>query len=612
MSKKDSRGVIMNEIDSSDDEFFMDSFGDKEECDKNSFTNFVDDNENEENDNDFSSDSDIIVNKRSRTLPLPSTSSSEEDVSETRDNRPWKDVTIEDNPPKRFDFISGVRNEGPQISVDCTKPLDFFKLFFTDELIEKIVTETNRYARNKITQKRLSKRSTWHSWVDVTVEEFRAFLGVVLNAGTITLANIQEYWTKNFNAKKPFFGNILRRERFLQIFWMLHLNKNNPNDKSLRARTQKVRDYLDFLDERFKENFVPSREISVDESVVGFKGKISFLTYNPNKPTKWGIRMYVMADAYTGYVYSILPYYGSLTSEDLIRLDLPVSTRIVLELCNKLLDSNPGSTGYHIFTDRYYTSLPLAQELLKLNFNFTGTIQSNRKFLPDSIKKPRFSENNTFACRSGNILLSAWKDKRIVLALSSWDVSGTEPVNRVDRADSYATSYCFLRKSLKWWRKLFFWGLEASSVNAYLLYKIFQTRQNKRPINHLKFVREIVDGLTQNYREGSKTHGRPSTTDKEERLNGKLHIMRQNEGKKDSLYIEVIMRSEMHEEPKLPLKEAKREEDGAKNYKPKNKAPLISQGGTTLEEPTNNINEQSDLEEETAVVKEVEENIKKW
>ncbi|KAK1350000.1 hypothetical protein LUQ84_000987 [Hamiltosporidium tvaerminnensis] len=89
MSKKDSRGEIVNEIDISDDEFFMDSFGDKEECDKNSFTNFVDDNENEENDNDFSSD--IIVNKRSRTIPLPSTSSSEEDVSETRDNRPWKD-----------------------------------------------------------------------------------------------------------------------------------------------------------------------------------------------------------------------------------------------------------------------------------------------------------------------------------------------------------------------------------------------------------------------------------------------------------------------------------------------------------------------------------------
>ncbi|TBT99114.1 hypothetical protein CWI36_2094p0010 [Hamiltosporidium magnivora] len=69
------------------------------------------------------------------------------------------------------------------------------------------------------------------------------------------------------------------------------------------------------------------------------------------------------------------------------------------------------------------------------------------------------------------------------------------------------------------------------------------------------------------------------------------------------------MGAEMHEEPTPPLKEAKREEDGVKNFKPKNKAPLISQGGTTLEEPINNINEESDFEEETAVVKEVEENI---
>ncbi|TBU02219.1 hypothetical protein CWI39_1204p0030 [Hamiltosporidium magnivora] len=74
----------------------------------------------------------------------------------------------------------------------------------------------------------------------------------------------------------------------------------------------------------------------------------------------------------------------------------------------------------------------------------------------------------------------------------------------------------------------------------------------------------------------------------------------------------VIMRAEMHEEPTAPLKEEKREEDGVNILKPKNNIPLISQGGTTLGEPTNNINEESDLEEETIVVKEVEENIKKW
>ncbi|TBT98176.1 hypothetical protein CWI36_2500p0010, partial [Hamiltosporidium magnivora] len=53
----------------------------------------------------------------------------------------------------------------------------------------------------------------------------------------------------------------------------------------------------------------------------------------------------------------------------------------------------------------------------------------------------------------------------------------------------------------------------------------------------------------------------------------------------------------------------KREEDGVKILKTKNNTPLFSQGGTMLEEPTNNINEESDLEEETAVVREIEENI---
>ncbi|KAK1348396.1 hypothetical protein LUQ84_002400 [Hamiltosporidium tvaerminnensis] len=61
--------------------------------------------------------------------------------------------------------------------------------------------------------------------------------------------------------------------------------------------------------------------------------------------------------------------------------------------------------------------------------------------------------------------------------------------------------------------------------------------------------------------------------------------------------LSVIIGAEMHEVPTPPLKGEKREEDDAKNFKPKYKAPFISQGGTTLEEPTNNINEESELEE---------------
>lgn len=56
------------------------------------------------------------------------------------------------------------------------------------------------------------------------------------------------------------------------------------------------------------EHFIPEQCISVDGEVVHLKGKKSFNTYNPIKPTKCGIRIYVVADSKCGYVYSLLTY----------------------------------------------------------------------------------------------------------------------------------------------------------------------------------------------------------------------------------------------------------------------------------------------------------------
>ena len=71
----------------------------------------------------------------------------------------------------------------------------------------------------------------------------------------------------------------------------------------------------------------------------------------------------------------------------------------------------------------------------------------------------------------------------------------------VDRADHYASTYCFLRKSLKWWRKMSVWGLEASVINSYILYKIEKTKQNEKPLTNLNYVKLLVDQLINNFRE---------------------------------------------------------------------------------------------------------------
>lgn len=38
--------------------------------------------------------------------------------------------------------------------------------------------------------------------------------------------------------------------------------------------------------------------------------------------------------------------------------------------------------GYHIFMDNFFTSIPLAKELYKLQTFVTGTVRRNRKYLP--------------------------------------------------------------------------------------------------------------------------------------------------------------------------------------------------------------------------------------
>jgi hypothetical protein len=40
----------------------------------------------------------------------------------------------------------------------------------------------------------------------------------------------------------------------------------------------------------------PHREVSIDEAMIGFSGRLGFKQYVPLKPTKRGIKVWVRAD----------------------------------------------------------------------------------------------------------------------------------------------------------------------------------------------------------------------------------------------------------------------------------------------------------------------------
>jgi hypothetical protein len=66
----------------------------------------------------------------------------------------------------------------------------------------------------------------------------------------------------------------------------------------------------------------------------------------------------------------------------------------------------------------------------------------------------------------------------------------------VDKLDQFASYYSFLHKSVKWWRKIFFWMLEVAVINSYIIYKKLATSRGRRPMTHKAYRRVLIDHLS--------------------------------------------------------------------------------------------------------------------
>lgn len=151
----------------------------------------------------------------------------------------------------------------------------------------------------------------------------------------------------------------------MQLFWALNLGPPQTRGPLIGTLTRsgKVRRFMQYLETKFQEYFCPSKNLSLDESTIGFKGRVVFKVYNKDKPSKWGIKIFVVSDAVSGYVCALEPYMGSMMTSQLERPELLVTSRIVLSLVDKLELAYGDVQGFHLFTDRYYTSVELAKEL---------------------------------------------------------------------------------------------------------------------------------------------------------------------------------------------------------------------------------------------------------
>lgn len=413
-------------------------------------------------------------------------------------------------------------------------PIDFFHAFITPEIIDIIVEETNKYAFLKSPRRNPFKKRHDISWSDVSAGEIRAVFGLCLLMGVVQKPVMKQYWSTQAMIQTPFFREVMPRDRFQQILANLHFadnEKDNGND-----RLFKIRHVTESIITNFREVYVPNQNISTDESLLKFHGRLGFKQYNPSKRARFGIKVYKVCESSgssCGYIWNMKIYCGQDRTDD----GCPVSTKIVMDLNEQILGK-----GYNIYLDNWYSSPNLFVKLHENNTNVCGTVRLNRKNMPPDFSKVKLKRGEV-AFRSSNkgILALKWHDKKEVKMLSTMHTAKMintgkknrkeEPIikpecvlayNRgmggVDRSDQRASTYRSVRKSVKWYKKLFFYIMDMCVVNSYLVHNEVGGPKCSLLEFRMKLVSNLIESATlPTYRK----RGRPQSLDSPARLLGK-------------------------------------------------------------------------------------------
>ncbi len=254
-----------------------------------------------------------------------------------------------------------------------------------------------------------------------------------------------------------------------------NLQRTDPNYNKLF----KLGDIPEKLNKAFKEMYSPSRQLSLDEQMIGTKSRIGFLQYMPKKPKKFGIKLWALCESLSGYCLRYQIYTGKAAAGT----EHGLAYRVVFDLFL--------GRRFLSFFDNIYTSLKLVKDLLFRNTFSCGTVRVDRGEFPESFKTKKLDKGKSEYINNGTIMAVHWKDKRDVFMMSSFHGNaenvierfGNEEVSKpemisdynlnmggVDKCDQFLSYYNIGRKSKKWWKKVFFRMVELCIVNAMCMY----------------------------------------------------------------------------------------------------------------------------------------------
>jgi hypothetical protein len=303
---------------------------------------------------------------------------------------------------------------------------EYFELVYDDAILQNYVTQTNL----KVSKQPALQRA-WDNNTLLTIEELKKYFATDLYMDIVVReGDVKGYWSKNMWGD-DFVKSLFNRKRFLAIrsnlTWM-DTTDINPAERAQRNAADgfwTITGLFEEVTKKFKQYYIPTSKLSIDEITVFFKGRHRCRCYNPSKPNKWHFKIYALCDAKNGYVYDWFLYRG----KDERRPPEFSASEYPIE---KLTSENPllHHKDYLLSVDNWFTSCRIAQRLTeRRGIGFVGTIRTNRAGFPrvavfpktGAGVRPRGTISSMRNTINGNdYYITSWQDNKPVHMLSTF------------------------------------------------------------------------------------------------------------------------------------------------------------------------------------------------
>jgi len=180
--------------------------------------------------------------------------------------------------------------------------------------------------------------------------------------------------TTNAAYSRPIFCATMVRDWFFQILHIICFDdKTTRNQQRSTDKLASIRDVFESTISRFQKAYTPNEHITTDKQLVVFRGKYPFSVFIQSKPGKYGIKLWIAADAQNFYANNMQVHTGK---NDEVR-EKKQGLQVVKDMACYMYRTRRGVTA-----DNFFTSCELGDFLLTKKMTVIGTLKKNKFEIP--------------------------------------------------------------------------------------------------------------------------------------------------------------------------------------------------------------------------------------